>query len=207
MYGGKAMNIKNRITQRDYFRMLHTDPDLIEKMMNKIMTWLPPFPREYVVVFIGTDRSTGDALGPLTGTLFNKMKPKHMTVYGTLHNPVHAKNLTYYINKINQNHHHPFIIAVDACLGKADSIGKLIAGTGSIKPGAALNKNLPPIGDIHITGVVNISGFMEYSILQSTRLSTVMDMASSIAQLLDGIDQQLTYNHSLPALAIPYKPI
>lgn len=202
------MNIKKRFTtQRDYLRMLHTDPELLDKMSEKIMTWLPPFPREYVVVFIGTDRSTGDALGPLAGTLFNKMKPKHITVYGTLHNPVHAKNLTYYINKIDRHHHHPFIIAIDACLGKAVSIGKLIAGTGSIRPGAALNKSLPSIGDIHITGVVNMSGFMEYSILQSTRLSTVMDMSNSIAQLLDVIDQQLTYNHSLPALAIPQKPI
>ncbi|WP_345613734.1 spore protease YyaC, partial [Pseudonocardia adelaidensis] len=74
-------------------------------------------------------------------------------------------------------HNNPFIIAVDASLGKTESVGNIIGDTGSLRPGAALNKDLPEIGDIHITGVVNISGFMEYAVLQSTRLSLVVEMA------------------------------
>lgn len=200
------MNLKSHFIQKnETLRMLHTDPMIDQEISEKIISWLPEFPREYVVVFIGTDRSTGDALGPLAGTLFSQMKPKHMTVYGTLHHPVHATNLNEYIQQIEREHRNPFIIAIDACLGKHTSVGQLIAGKGPLKPGAALNKPLPPIGNIHLTGVVNISGFMEYSILQNTRLSIVTDMANKIATILDQIDQQLKYKYSLPAVVLQQK--
>ena len=197
------MNLKQRFAKNnESLRMLHTDPMLHKEISEKIISWLPPFPREYIVVFIGTDRSTGDALGPLSGTFFSEMKPKHVAIYGTLHEPVHATNLKEYVNHIKANHKRPFIIAVDACLGKNTSIGQLIAGIGPLKPGAALNKPLPSIGDIHLTGVVNISGWMEYSILQNTRLSIVFDMAHKIAGILEQIDQQLKYNYALPPVIL-----
>ncbi|WP_373894374.1 spore protease YyaC [Virgibacillus natechei] len=195
------MNLKKRFSPKnETIRMLHTDPDLLSTMSEKIISWFPPFPREYIVVCIGTDRSTGDALGPLIGTTFSAMKPKHITVYGTLHEPVHATNLDTYIKQIEASHRNPYIIAIDACLGKNHSVGQLITGTGPVKPGAALNKPLPAIGDMHITGVVNISGFMEQAILQNTRLSVVTDMANKIASLLDTIDTRMTSNHPLPAV-------
>lgn len=187
------MNLKQRFSKnKESQRMLHTDPMLHKELGEKIISWFPAaFPRDYIVVFIGTDRSTGDALGPLAGTLLSEMKPKHLTIYGTLHDPVHATNLKEYVTHIKATHKRPFIIAVDACLGKTTSVGQLITGIGPIKPGAALNKPLPAIGDIHLTGVVNIGGWMEYSILQNTRLSLVTDMANQIAGLLKRIDQQL----------------
>src|SRR5690625_6089077 len=70
------------------------------------------------------------------------------------------------------------------------SVGCLITRVGPLLPGAALNKTLPSIGDMHITGVVNIGGFMEHSVLQNTRLSVVVDMANKIADLLDILDQR-----------------
>ncbi|OZU89458.1 spore protease YyaC [Virgibacillus indicus] len=197
------MNLKKRFSQaNEKLRMPHTDPELFQSMSEKITSWLPEFPHEYVVVCIGTDRSTGDALGPLTGTLLSEMKPRHMTVYGTLHEPVHATNLVEYTNFIKEKHRNPYIIAVDACLGQTTSVGHLITGKGPLKPGAALNKPLPSVGNIHITGVVNISGFMEYSVLQNTRLSIVMDMSEKIAGLLNIIDQRLKYHFSAPAIVI-----
>jgi putative sporulation protein YyaC len=197
------MNLKQCFNKNnESLRMLHTDPMLHKELNEKIISWLPPFPREYIVVFIGTDRSTGDALGPLAGTFLSEMQPKHVTIYGTLHEPVHATNLKAYVKHIKANHKWPFIIAVDACLGKDSSIGQLIAGVGPLKPGAALNKPLPSIGDIHLTGVVNISGWMEYSILQNTRLSIVFDMAYKIANILAQVDQQLKYNYALPPIIL-----
>jgi len=41
---------------------------------------------------------------------------------------------------------------------------------------------LPPIGDAYVTGVVNVGGFMEYLVLQNTRLSLVIKMADAIAR-------------------------
>ena len=43
-------------------------------------------------------------------------------IYGTLNEPVHAKNLENNIELIYSNHKNPFIIAIDACLGR---IGEL----------------------------------------------------------------------------------
>jgi len=200
------MNIKRHFGKTNKpFRIAYSDVNAIDTMGEQIISLLPELPREYVVVCIGTDRSTGDALGPLTGTFFSELKPKHTTIYGTLHHPVHAANLHDYINMIEDKHRNPFIIAIDACLGKQSSIGQLILGNGPLKPGAALNKPLKPIGDLHIIGVVNVSGFMEHTILQNTRLSLVTDMAKQIALVLDNIDQQLTYQYSLPAVTLKRK--
>ncbi len=48
-----------------------------------------------------------------------------------------------------------------------------------------VNKDLPSIGDISITGVVNVGGLMEYMVLQNTRLNLVMNMAEIIAKSID----------------------
>jgi putative sporulation protein YyaC len=198
------MNLKSRLSiKNEATRMLHTESKLCESMSQQIVSWLPRMPKEYVIVCVGTDRSTGDALGPLTGSYLSEKKLRHMSVYGTLQDPVHATNLQDYIQLINEQHKNPFIIAIDACLGKTSSVGQIIASEGALKPGAALNKPLPPIGNIHITGVVNISGFMEYSVLQNTRLSIVVEMAKKIADLLDTVDQQLTSSFISPAVVMP----
>ncbi|HLR08657.1 MAG TPA: spore protease YyaC [Bacillota bacterium] len=198
------MNLNKRfISKKENFRLEHTHPDLEQTLSQKIISWLPSAPREYIIVCIGTDRSTGDSLGPLTGTLLMKKKPRHLTIYGTLAHPVHATNLSDYVKAIGHQHRLPFIIAIDACLGKTSSVGHVIASQGALKPGAALNKPLPEIGDIHVTGVVNIGGFMEYSVLQNTRLAHVVQMAEKIADTFDLVDQRLTYDRTTPAVVLP----
>src|SRR5690625_4336040 len=129
------MNMKMNFNINDLLKLQYEDTNLVAMMSNKILSWLPATPREYVVVCIGTDRSTGDSLGPLTGTFLNKLKPKHLTVYGDLHDPVHAQNLNDFLQHINKTHFRPFIIAIDACLGRKSSVGNIMTGTGSIIPG------------------------------------------------------------------------
>ena len=53
--------------------------------------------RGIVFLCIGTDRSTGDSLGPLIGYKLNQMKISKATVFGTLERPVHAMNLENYM--------------------------------------------------------------------------------------------------------------
>lgn len=136
---------------------------------------------DIVILCIGTDRSTGDCLGPLVGHKLKLVKYRNIFVYGTLDEPVHAKNLCEVVEGINKRHADPFIIAVDACLGKPERIGFISLGKGPLRPGAGVKKSLPEIGHIHIVGVVNMSGFMEYLILQNTRLNLVMRMADTIS--------------------------
>lgn len=135
---------------------------------------------DILIVCIGTDRATGDCLGPLIGYKVKDMKYNNVHVYGTLDEPVHAKNLCEYI-KLFDEFKNPFVIAIDACLGRLDRIGFINIKEGPLSPGSGVNKNLPSIGHVNITGIVNVGGFMEIMILQNTRLSVVMNMATLIA--------------------------
>ena len=74
------------------------------------------------------------------------------------------------------------VIAIDASLGEKRHLGYVSIGNGSLYPGAAVQKDLPPVGDIYITGIVNIAGILEYLTLQTTRLSTVITLADTITQ-------------------------
>ncbi|MFD2881867.1 DUF1256 domain-containing protein [Paenibacillus rhizoplanae] len=46
-----------------------------------------------VIICVGTDRSTGDSLGPLVGTTLARFRSPLFHLYGTLEEPVHAINL------------------------------------------------------------------------------------------------------------------
>lgn len=139
---------------------------------------------EIVIVCIGTDRSTGDSLGPLVGYKLDKYTKRmsNFFVHGTLEKPVHAKNLHQCIDYIHSTYKKPFIIAIDACLGKSDHIGHIKVNHGPLKPGTGVNKDLPSIGHMHVTGIVNLYGFMEYVVLQNTRLGLVMKIADIISE-------------------------
>ena len=149
-----------------------------------------PVSDKVTIVCVGTDRSTGDCLGPLVGTQLMKEKARgrlspNITVYGTLDEPVHALNLADYSRRLTgPEHRSSTIIALDACLGRSKSIGYISVKRGPLHPGTGVNKQLPSVGDYHIIGIVNVSGFMEHVVLQNTRLSLVMRMSEVIARAL-----------------------
>ncbi|TKD67660.1 spore protease YyaC [Pseudalkalibacillus hwajinpoensis] len=177
------MNLRDKFFQKKpaAYRIHHEDTLAIKTLSERLSVLLPARRMDsIVIVCIGTDRSTGDALGPLIGTKLQQLQPK-ATVYGTLESPVHAVNLNDVMTSINQLHTKPFIIGIDACLGRLHSVGIITAGEGPVKPGAGVKKELPEVGDIHLTGIVNVSGFMEYFVLQNTRLNLVMKMADVMA--------------------------
>lgn len=153
--------------------------------------------RPIVVLCIGTDRSTGDALGPLVGSKLAQASENMFAVYGTLNEPVHATNLVQVVAEIRAKYDHPFVIAIDACLGYPDNVGYVNLSDGPLKPGAGVKKSLPAVGEMHITGVVNVGGFMEYTILQNTRLNIVMRIADVIAA---GLEQTMA-THRQAAVA------
>lgn len=137
---------------------------------------------ELIFLCIGSDRITGDCLGPLIGHQLNRLCAHPYTVYGTLDYPVHALNLRDILKDIQYTHPQGLIIAIDASLGSSSHQGCVCVGKGSILPGAGVSKDLPAVGDIFITGIVNLTGASPHLLLSSTRLSDVMQMADSIAQ-------------------------
>jgi putative sporulation protein YyaC len=159
---------------------------------------------ELILLCIGTDRSIGDSLGPLIGTHLLEGGTPPYTLLGTLDNPVHASNLAETLTWINANFRSPLVIAVDACLGRAESVGMITVGKGSLKPGAGVNKTLPTVGQVYVTGVVNVGGFMEYFVLQNTRLSLVMRMARVVSQ---GVGEALSALAELRQTALALKDL
>lgn len=166
------------------FKMSHTEPHCASAIANHLTGIFHQVPsyQNLVFVCIGTDRSTGDSLGPLIGTRLLKYNFSDIHLYGTLDHPVHAMNLEETIKQIHETYYNPYIIGIDACLGQVSSVGCIQIGSGPLKPGAGVKKDLPSVGDIHLTGVVNVGGFMEYFVLQNTRLSLVMNMAEVMAK-------------------------
>lgn len=139
--------------------------------------------REVVIVCVGTDRSTGDAFGPIVGSRLQGIRD--VQVFGNLEEPVHAVNLSTILRDISvRNSTNPFIIAIDACLGNFDHVGQIIVEQGPLRPGAGVKKSLPEFGDFSVTGVVNVSGFMEYFVLQNTRLNVVIKMSEIVVDAL-----------------------
>ncbi len=174
--GTVVLSDKTKITIEDPVAVSKIASDLVKRMQRYGVTG----DTAKMLLCIGTDRSTGDCLGPLVGSKIDLMQQDFFAVYGTLDQPVHASNLKETLEHINNLYQNPFIIAVDACLGRLESVGCIHLGDGSLLPGAGVNKDLPPVGQIHITGIVNVGGYMEYMILQNTRLNLVMRLADTI---------------------------
>ena len=177
-------------------------PDLIGSDISRILDKNIGATQKLVILCIGSDRSTGDCLGPLIGyKLAQLISPSDdVAVFGTLNHPVHAVNLLETINRIHRIYNDPFIIAIDASLGRRDHIGYITLGSGALRPGLGVKNKLPEVGDIHITGIVNLSGGVDTVILQTTRLATIMTLADAIASGLSKAIHSVTCQASCPLL-------
>ena len=131
---------------------------------------------EVTFLCIGTDRSTGDALGPMTGTLLEERGIPH--VIGTLAAPCDADTLE---KRLEQLPAHHTVIAIDACLGPKDAAGTYYVSESSLRPARSVGGNLPSVGEYSVAAVVNVNGPRPYSILQMTSLYMVMGMSRTIA--------------------------
>lgn len=109
--------------------------------------------KDIAFIGIGTDRHLLDCLGPLTGTMLEEYGG-FLQVFGTLQNPWHAGNL---VDKLRQKKTQLSLlrsVAIDASIGKEEATGIIKFKLGPIKPGKAVQKMLPGVGDYAITGLV-----------------------------------------------------
>jgi putative sporulation protein YyaC len=138
-----------------------------------------------VIVCIGSDRVTGDCLGPLTGHFLTTRYNVPAFVYGTLDSTVTAKNLVSTIGFISARHPRSKILVVDASIGPLETVGCITAGKGGILPGSGCGKNLPLTGDFSITAVVTHDSENAQIMLQNTKLSFVYQMSELIAKSIN----------------------
>ncbi len=152
---------------------------------------------ELVILCVGTDKVTGDCLGPLVGTKLKELLSGYnifnINIYGTLDNNISYINAKTNLNMIKKMHPNAYIIVVDAALSKRENIGKIFINQKETVLGRGLNKNKIKVGRLSIKGVVgenhNISKYNFYS-LRNTSLNTVINLANIIAE---GIVEVIKY--------------
>jgi putative sporulation protein YyaC len=142
-----------------------------------------------VVLCIGTDRSTGDSLGPLIGYKLCEERRRDFAVVGTLDRPVHAMNLEQAAEMVRMCYPDHIVVAVDASVGNQEHVGCITLGKGALRPGLGVCKDLIAVGDIFITGIVGGYGSYDPLMLQSVRLSVVMRMADYICESVHLVEQ------------------
>ncbi len=84
------------------------------------------------------------------------------------------------------------VLVIDASLGMSKDMGLVTLTNSHLFPGKGVNKKLPAIGDMSITGIVNLSGHTGANLLQNTRLYTVKQMAEYIGKALIYADHHLS---------------
>ena len=137
--------------------------------------------RRVVFACIGTDRSTGDALGPLVGQRLLRLGFDPDGIIGTLEEPLHALNLRERLLPVLTGPTPPLVVAIDAALGPSCGVGTVHLRRGGLQPGQGVGKDLPVVGELAITATVNVqAGAMDVQILQSTRLYVVQELAEMI---------------------------
>ena len=185
----------------------YDDPCCFKRIYQSVYNHLvendPQAEREPVYVCIGTDRATGDCLGPLVGSRLKSLVP-FAQIFGTLEEPAHAVNLAEILDTIKTSIPQALIIAIDACLGKADRIGFINVKKGSLQPGTALNKKLPAVGDFLDSGEVYVGGVLDHLVLQNTRLYVVYRMAELIAEGLTVAHLQYLRRRERTAIRGPF---
>lgn len=167
-----------------------------QNIMKQLIMQTQTEKKTLIFLCIGSDRATGDCFGPLVGETLSQKLPhriSRLAVYGSLKNPVHALNLEKTIQQIYHKYSKPYIVAIDASLGIPQHIGYVSLGKGPLLPGIGVKKTLPCIGEVAITGIVNTSGNRCHAILQTTKLSTVVELADFVST---GILRSLQFHSS-----------
>jgi len=134
-----------------------------------------------VILCIGSDKVTGDCLGPMVGHLLTRRHNVPAYVYGTMEFPVTAKNLAAALSFIHTVHRGARVLAIDAALGNAKDIGMLFFRRQGLYAGKAVGKEFPLAGDYSVTAVVNSGGENDGSKLFSTSMYTVIRLAEQLA--------------------------
>lgn len=163
---------------KEHLRAFYHDDDAVFLISNFLRNHIK---ERFLVLCIGTDKYIGDSLGPMVGTMLEKMNLT-CPVYGTLENPVHAVNLRKQLTYLEYAYPRHQIIALDACLGSSDSIGSIQLRNGCLFPGKGVGKKLPPVGDLSIIGIVDACDHEEFFFMHNIRLNLIVKMAEIMSK-------------------------
>lgn len=184
----------------DDSKFFETDSSQIKKFSNYLSKAIcaPQHMRHkkgIVFVCIGTDRMTGDSLGPLLGYKLKHIENEYIKVIGTLKEPIHAQNMSEYLTMIEENFKDWLVIAIDASIGRSDHIGMASVSTTPLFPGKGVGKELEAVGDVSITGIISSSGSSQN--IMCVRLAVIMDLVDFIyAGIVETLVKDFSYSIS-----------
>ena len=137
-----------------------------------------------IILCIGSERATGDALAPLVGSLLRNKYNVNTFVYGTLENTVNAKNIKEVYAFIKERHKNRKILSIDACVGAEQDVGFIKLTRNGLLPRSAIEKTNVSFGDYGILGIVDRAHPDPLKVF-TTRLSTVYNLATKISEAIN----------------------
>ena len=137
--------------------------------------------KETVVLCVGSDKVSGDCLGPTVGSLLIEKYNVNAFVYGCIGRTVNSLNIAEYKDFLREKHPNAFIIAVDACLGSKNDVGKIKINDKGVAAGLAVGRKTGRIGDIGVLGIVSEISKDNLSALLSSPYSMVYELAEKVA--------------------------
>ena len=107
-----------------------------------------------IIVCVGTPKVIGDAVGPITGSIL-KLSKFELPVYGTIEDPITSINYIDKRKEILDKHPNAKIVAIDAAFTNIKSEeGMIKFRTYGISPGRGIERDLKPLGDVSLVGIV-----------------------------------------------------
>lgn len=149
-------------------------------MFEKEIRYLVPQPMP-IILCVGSDKISGDCVGPLVGDMLTNRFGVRCFVYGVSGRSVNGKNLSEYIDFISKVHPDSPIIAVDACVSNCLAVGTVKVIDGGISPRRAVTNTTKTVGDLGILGVVGKPSTDTLSTLMSVSIDNVIKISFKIA--------------------------
>jgi putative sporulation protein YyaC len=137
-----------------------------------------------VVMCIGSDRVSGDLLGPAVGKKLVEEYNLRAYVYGVTGRNINGANIDFYDGFIREAHKGSKVVAVDACLGSRREIGKIKVGSRGVGAGHAVRKSGKRYGDVGVVGIVAENAEDNVMQLISVEVSLVEELSERIAEYL-----------------------
>ena len=136
-----------------------------------------------VIVCVGTDKISGDSLGPMVGSML-RAAGVPCPVYGVEGTTVNGVNLDRYRDFLARCYADVPVIAVDAALGEPDEVGQIRYRRGGVCAGGALGRRSEGLGQLAVLGVVGRRGEDALSALLEVPLPAVEALARRIVAKL-----------------------
>lgn len=141
-----------------------------------------------IFLCIGTNKIIGDAIGPIIGSKIKHLENSYIRIYGTEENNLNFNNAKTTIKNIYNNYTKACIITIDAALSNNANLGDIFFGSGFIKIGKALEKNLCFYSDINIKYVVGTSSFNKKENLEVLKNVTQEKISKDALFISKGIE-------------------